>query len=119
VFAAIAGGLLILVARPILAVWIGASVTPSFVLLAGLATWKLFEAWGIAVAAFLNGTNTIRLQAVLAVVMAAAALTLKIVFARAFGVDGVIWGTVAAYSAVSFLPMLFMILKILGRFAIR
>jgi succinate-acetate transporter protein len=67
------------------------------------------------VAAFLNGVGRLRFQVVTAIVMGAAALTLKLVLARSAGLSGIIWGTVAAYTACTAIPMAYYIPRLMAR----
>lgn len=115
-FAAVSAAVLVVSARTILMTWMGKNVDPPFMLLLGMGVWKLLEAWGIATAAFLNGTNTVRLQAILAILMAAAVIVLKVVFVHRYGVTGIIWATIIGYGLVSFLPTAYFIPKIFARF---
>jgi O-antigen/teichoic acid export membrane protein len=99
--------------------WLGSSfAAPSF-LLTGLAIWKLFEAWGIPVAAFLNGANAIRVQAVSALGMAVCALMLKFVLVRSIGVPGAIWATIVSYALFTFIPLSFVTYHLLTNMEIR
>lgn len=107
---------LVFFANYILSTWVGHQVSPPFLLLLGLGVWKVFEGWGIAVAAFLNGVNIVRIQASLAIVMAAIAITLKIVLVESIGVAGVVWATVIAYGVVTIAPLSFVIPRLLKRF---
>ena len=57
-----------------------------------------------------------RIQASLAIVMAAIAITLKIVLVESIGVAGVVWATVIAYGVVTIAPLSFVIPRLLKRF---
>jgi ABC-type uncharacterized transport system YnjBCD permease subunit len=57
------------------------------------------------VAAFHNGAGRLRFQVVTAIAMGIAALTLKILLARSVGLPVIIWGTVAAYTVCTAIPM--------------
>jgi len=106
--------------RPIIHLWVGDAVTPSYSLLAGFAAWALVSGLGATVAIFLNGASVLRFQAVCAVLMAVAALALKIVFAGRWGVAGVPWAVVIAYTVfwaiptAVYIPRLFRRLSDLG-----
>jgi len=102
-----ASSALVLVAfgRWIVGVWAGPEVMPSLALLAGLGVWTVLSSMGNAVAMFLNGVGAIRFQVVVALVMAAAALSAKIVLAEKIGVPGIIWGTVIAYAVFVVVPI--------------
>ena len=64
---------------------------------------------GAATAAFLNGIDRIREQAVVAVVLAVAAFALKWALVRPLGPGGVAWATAVAYVVVAVLPILLVI----------
>lgn len=95
--------------------WVGDSVNPSTSLLAGLAVWALLSGLGATVAIFLNGANILRFQAVCAVLMAVSALALKIVFAQAWGVEGVPWALAVSYTVFVVVPMVVYIPLLLRR----
>jgi len=104
-FALGVGAVLVAFGQPILHLWAGPLVTPPLSLLAGFAVWTVLASAGSAVAAFLNGAGRLRFQVVTAIAMGVAALTLKILLARSVGLPGIIWGTVAAYTACTAIPM--------------
>ena len=99
------GAVLVAFGRPILHLWAGPLITPTLSLLAGFAVWTVFSSAGSAVAAFLNGAGRLRFQVVTAVAMGVAALTLKLVLARASDSPGSSGATVAAYTGVYGIPM--------------
>jgi O-antigen/teichoic acid export membrane protein len=102
---ALAAAVLVVFGRPIIHAWVGDSVTPSYSLLIGLGVWSVLSVAGTAVAMFLNGASVVRFQVIIASLMAVAALALKIVLANVVGLQGVVWGTVIAYVALSAIPV--------------
>ena len=96
--------LLVIFGRQIIKLWAGSEVMPSMLLLLGLGVWTVFGTLGNAVAMFLNGCNKIGFQAVTGSLMAIAALLAKIVFGKAMGLPGIIWGTLIAYAVFVILP---------------
>ena len=70
---------------------------------------------GAVLAAFLNGARVIRAQIVLALGMMVANLGLSIAFTRWIGVSGVIWGSIAAESAVVVIVLAFIAPRVLSR----
>ena len=80
----------------IVRIWVGPLVQPTYTLLFGMATWTILAVFGNAIAMFLSGINLLRFQVVVSVLMAIANLVLKVIFAKAFGLSGVIWGGVLA-----------------------
>lgn len=101
--------------RPLIHLWVGETVDPSYWLLAGLGTWALLSGLGSAVAVFLNGASVLRFQAVCATLMSVTALVLKIVFARRWGVAAVPWGLVIAYTLFVAVPLAVYIPRLLRR----
>jgi O-antigen/teichoic acid export membrane protein len=87
--------------KPLVGILSRHKVVPSLLLLLGLACWTVIGNVCNATAMFLNGVGAMREQAYGAVVMAVAALALKIFLGLRFGVAGVIWATVAAYMVIN------------------
>jgi O-antigen/teichoic acid export membrane protein len=102
--AALASTAMIVATPYILKLWVGKVIEPPFLLVLGLGAWRVVEAAGTAIAVFLNGANAIRLQAILGVPFAIAAITLKIVLVPLIGVGGVPWATITAYSIIYVIP---------------
>jgi len=72
-------------------IWVGTQVQPAPALLFGMALWAIFAVFGNVVAIFFAGINVLKFQVVLSVAMAIANLVLKVIFARIFGLPGVVW----------------------------
>jgi O-antigen/teichoic acid export membrane protein len=104
---------LLLWGGPLIHWWAGPSITPSFWLLAGLAVWAVLQALGNAVAMFLNGASVIRLQVICASLLALVGLAAKIILARRYGLPGIAWATVLAYSVLVATPYLVAVPRIL------
>ncbi len=109
--------LLVIFGAPLVTLWVGPKVTPSFLLLLGLGVWMMMQTLGNAVAMFLNGASVVKFQMIIAVVMASSALIAKILLARWIGVPGVIWGTVIAYSAFVAAPCIILVPRLLSTMA--
>jgi O-antigen/teichoic acid export membrane protein len=110
-----AAGFLVLFGGWIIAIWVGGSVTPPFLLLLGLGIWTIQSTVGNSVAMLLNGANELRFQAIAAAAMAAANLGLSIWLTFQMGVAGVVYGTVIAYGALVLIPMAFYVPGVLRR----
>jgi O-antigen/teichoic acid export membrane protein len=110
---------IVLSAGAFLRIWAAGAVHAPMILLIGFGVWTVMNTCGSALAMFLNGVSAIRFQAVCAVAMGASALALKIFFARRFGLPGIIWGTIIAYSLCTALPMAFYIPRLLAELARR
>ena len=110
---------LVVFGLPIIAVWVGGSVTPPFTLVLAFGIWVVLSTIGNSVAMLLNGAHEIRLQAIAAAVMAVVNLTLSIWLTSRIGVAGVMWGTVIAYSFFVLVPMALYVPKVLRRIELR
>jgi len=107
--------LMVLLGENLLRWWIGEEVHTSLALLSGLATWTFLATIGNAISMLLNAANVIRFQLVVSIAMAMTAITLKILLALRFGIEGIVWGTVLAYGLVSLGPALWYVRSVLPR----
>jgi O-antigen/teichoic acid export membrane protein len=106
---------LVVLGEPIIAVWVGASVAPPFLLLLCFGVWIVLSAVGSSVAMLLNGAREIRAQAAAAATMAIANLGLSIWLTSRIGVAGVVLGTVIAYGVFVLAPMAIYVPAVLRR----
>jgi len=97
-------GLLLLFSRPLLHWWVSSQVHPPFLLLLGLAIWTVIGCCGDALAMFMNGGEVIRFQVVVATIFGIGCLTVKVFFVHRFGITGIPWATIIAYTVLSALP---------------
>jgi O-antigen/teichoic acid export membrane protein len=105
--ATIIGSLVILaLAKIVFSFLVGPSLVPPLALMLGFTVWAALFAFGNVISMLLNAANVILFQLIAASVMAITSIILKIEFAHAFGVSGIIWGTVLAYGACSAIPTL-------------
>jgi O-antigen/teichoic acid export membrane protein len=107
--------ILLALGNPIIEVWVGSRANPPFALLAALAAWTVLGTVGVALAMFMNALKIVRLQLIVAGVMAAVNLALSIVLTQAVGISGVVWGTVISYSLLALLPLGIAVPRILRR----
>jgi len=107
--------MLVLFGEKILSLWVGHNVTPPLLLLLGLGVWKVIEAGGNALAAFLNGANVVRLQVIIATLTAISAIILKIFLVQKIGVAGVVWATAVSYLCFAAVPYFFLTSGILHK----
>jgi O-antigen/teichoic acid export membrane protein len=89
-----------LLSKPMIHLWTGTDVNPSIWLLAGFVLYSIIVVGTGAVAAYLNGRNFIRGQAVLVFVTAALSVGLKILLSNYGNISGAIWGTNLAFLLV-------------------
>lgn len=104
---AAAAAALALAAPRLIELWVGDAAEPSSLLIGALAVWLVVMAVTGPVSVFLNGASVLVPQAVGAVAMMAANLGLSIALAKAVGVSGVVWGTVAAQIVFFLLPAVY------------
>jgi len=95
---------LMLTADWIVGWWVGDVVHPSVALIVALGLWAAVMSVSNAYAMFLNGAGILRLQALAVVLMTVANLGASIALTKAFGVSGVVWGTVLAQLLFFLLP---------------
>lgn len=112
--AAFAALILVALGPSILRLWVHRPISPSFLLLLGLGLWSIMDAAGVSVAMFLNGANVVLPQVILASIFAAGCLALKIFLVRRFGMVGVPWATLLSYAALSAIPCLFIVPRLLS-----
>ena len=103
---AAASVLVLLLSGPILAIWLGSAVSLPVALQVGLAVWAVLSATFNAAAMLFNAAGELRFQVTVATIMAVTSIVASIILGRSFGVAGVIWGTVIAYSVCSAVPQL-------------
>lgn len=101
--------------KPILRWWAGAEVQPSFLLLAGLAAWTVVSTVGTGLAMVLNAANVVRFQVISATCLAIFAILAKVGLARLYGIEGIIWGMVLVYIAVTLVPYAWYVSRALPR----
>ena len=95
----------VLAGNVIIAAWVGPSVTPSLGLLTGFAAWTVVASLGSTVSMLLNGAGADAVPGVDRLGHGSLPLPAKIGLGLAFGLPGVIWGTVLAYSLCSGVPL--------------
>ena len=95
---------LVIFGRSILRAWTGTDLDAGFPLLAGMGIWAVLNNSFNAVAMLLNGASIMRFQVITALSMTVVSVTASIVGANAFGVAGIIWGTVLAFVVCTALP---------------
>jgi O-antigen/teichoic acid export membrane protein len=119
IFAFTIGSVLVLAGEQIIRIWIGHHLAVPASLLIGLAVWKVLEANGNALAAFLNGAQILQPQVYMALVTAAVALSLKIYLVRHYGYTAIVWGSAVAWSICTLLPLIVILPRILKAISAR
>jgi O-antigen/teichoic acid export membrane protein len=88
----------------VLHLWVGNTITVSFIVLAAFAIWTMMNSFNGAIAVFLNGANAMKFQAVCSAVMACVNLLISIILTKIVGLSGVIWGSIIAQAIVVIIP---------------
>jgi O-antigen/teichoic acid export membrane protein len=96
--------LLVILGPWLLKLWVGTQISPSFPLLLGFGIWTLILSLGSSMSIFLNAANIFRFQIICNTLALMLSLLAKIFLCRSFGLSGVIWGTIIAYSLCCVLP---------------
>jgi O-antigen/teichoic acid export membrane protein len=91
---------LALVARPLIRLWTGAEIHPSVWLLSGFALYSTLLCGAGSIAAYLNGSNFIKRQAVLVASHAVLSVALKIGLSKYWDISGAVWGTNVSFLLV-------------------
>jgi O-antigen/teichoic acid export membrane protein len=97
-------GILVLLSPMIVRLWVGDQIQPTWLLLIGLAVWRVIEITANAIVMFLNGTNALRSQVYIALVAGPVMIALKIYLTRTFGIAGIPWGASLAFLLCSAIP---------------
>ena len=98
---------LVLVAfgMPLVRLWVGTAVEPSFLLILGVGVWTVMGAVGNALGVLFNGAQIVRFQVLAASTMATVNIVISVLLAQRIGVAGVVWGTILAYGFCTLLPL--------------
>ena len=89
----------------IINLWVGATYVPSFKLLIAFYLFSIFASYGGVMSTFLNSGELIKKQLIILGLASTCATILKIVFSINYGLSGVIWATLLAYSVFYIYPV--------------
>lgn len=103
---------LIMLGGVIIEFWVGIEVVPSINLLIGCGLWLILMTIGNALGVFLNGLQLIKIQLVVATISSVMSILLSVWLLQVYGVAGVIFGAVIAYSLFTILPYFFIIKRV-------
>jgi O-antigen/teichoic acid export membrane protein len=95
---------LLVFGRQLISWWVGPAMVPSVALLLGFSAWLLLAGYGGVMSMFLNSGTLLRKQVGFYVAASTTAVILKIVLAYVWGIEGVIFGTVAGWTLVYVVP---------------
>jgi O-antigen/teichoic acid export membrane protein len=89
----------------IIARWAGADAVPSLTLLILMGAWSLIGGAFQSIVCMLNGVGRVKVQMKIGILTAVANIGLSIYFARRFGIEGVILGTLVSYVVFALVPV--------------
>jgi O-antigen/teichoic acid export membrane protein len=109
--------LVLVVAGPFLIqIWAPAlHLQPTMLLMMGLGTWTIMNTLNGPFAMLLNGANVIGFQAVSAILMAVANVSISIFLVYHIGVSGAVWGSVIAQLVFVLIPEIWYVRRLLRR----
>jgi O-antigen/teichoic acid export membrane protein len=107
--------ILLIVATPIIHLWVGKSITPTILLLAGLTIGSIVNSMIGPVSAFMNGTRLLAFQAVTWSIMAGTNLGISILLTKKIGLSGVIYGSVVTQVLFILIPSFWYIPRFIRR----
>ncbi len=96
---------LALTGRDLIRIWAGAAAVPPWPVLAWMCVWSAVLAPANSAVCFLNASGVVRWQVWIGSLTAAANVGLSILWARSYGISGVIAATVVSYVAVGVTPL--------------
>jgi O-antigen/teichoic acid export membrane protein len=96
--------ILIVFGNTILRIWTGGRVSFSRSLMIALGLSTTLSAVIAAIAVFLNAMNKIRFQVVFGLLAALISTVAKVVLARSYGLNGIVWGNIAASFSLMLIP---------------
>jgi O-antigen/teichoic acid export membrane protein len=104
--------------RPLIEIWAGKAAVPPFSLLIWMGLWSLVYAGMAPVACVLNAAGHLKSQAISASLSTLVNVGLSIVWARQYGIAGVIAATVASYLLIAAVPICVEAARMLSRIGI-
>jgi len=110
-------GFLTIFGSDIIRLWAGAQAVPPFSVILWMALWRLMLSTLLVGSCLLNATGHLKGMTVYGSVTAALNLTLSIAFAKAYGITGVIAGTVVAFAAANYVPTFLEVRSVLRKCA--
>lgn len=109
---------LVVFGRPLVEIWAGKAAVPPFSLLIWMGLWSLVYAGMAPVACVLNAAGHLKSQAISASLSTLVNVGLSIVWAREYGLAGVIAATVASYLLIAAVPVCVEAARMLSRIGI-
>ncbi len=97
---------LLLMGRWIIMKWTHGVFVPGVLLLAGIGVWTVLDSIRTTLSVFLNAANVLKFQTAILSLYAVVSLVSKVVFARSFHLEGIVWAGSFSFLAVAVLPYL-------------
>lgn len=104
--AAVGAGILVVLHREILHLWIGSAIALPEALVYALAVWSVFQAAGNSFAMYLNGVGVVRPQVAVVIAFCIIAIPLKLYSAHEMGAVGLVLATLVSYVLTVVVPYL-------------
>jgi O-antigen/teichoic acid export membrane protein len=105
--------LLVVFGNVVLSFWVGPQIHASHALLFAFGIRCLLSSYLQPISFFLNGVGQLRVQAVIAIIMAIFNLALSIVLVQHFGIIGAILGTIVAEVIIVLIPETIIVRRVL------
>lgn len=105
--------ILVVLGKWLVHLWVGSKVEVDYPLLASMGVLTVVLSCGGVVAMWLNAASALRFQVVVATVFGVAALGLKILFVKWYGLPGIAWGTCLAYLIFAGTPYILFVPKLM------
>lgn len=88
----------------IIRLWVGPSIHPSALLLAGLGVSSVLYAVASTIGMFMNGLSIVRLQLIISSLAAFANIAISVYLTRRIGIPGVVYGSILSQGLVVAVP---------------
>lgn len=95
---------LIIFGRPIIRLWAGETAVPPFATMIWMGIWSLMLSNLYVASCLLNATGHLKGMTIYGTITAVLNLALSIIFAKRYGISGVIAGTVIAFALANYIP---------------
>jgi O-antigen/teichoic acid export membrane protein len=105
---------LVVIARRFISLWAGPAAVPSFPLVIAMAVWSLLSVVSWCESCLLGSAGRVKGQAIYSGIGAVVNILVSIWMGRAFGLIGIISGTICAYSICILIPQTIEVRKVLS-----
>jgi O-antigen/teichoic acid export membrane protein len=109
-------GFLTIFGSEIIRLWAGTAAVPPFSVIVWMALWRLMLSTLLVGSCLLNATGHLKGMTVYGTATAVLNLTLSILFAKIYGIAGVIAATVIAFAVANYLPTFLEVRHVLRKF---